>query len=226
MTADPHADLRAMLEERDKLAEQLAARPRAEVYVTAASHNEAMRALERERDALKAEVERLRAKPVTPEQLFSSSKVIWEGWVRARDEERGCVLDLFNGRVDRSRYVRVVEADQPQKPAHHKWPADPVEPAKPADAAALKEKLNEIIAKDRIALAKAEAAADAAWRERLIAFEEHRMRCEIAARVLCEWISLFHANEQKIQQWGMYEGVHDIADALIAEARRRKEAGK
>lgn len=127
-----HADLRAMLEALPNSSSLPLGIPFSErCWILNAPT--LVRALLEERDKLKAEVERMRAKPVTPEQLFSSSKVIWEGWVRARDTEQGCVLDLFNYRVDRSRYVRVVEAEQPQKPVHPKWPADPVEPANPAE---------------------------------------------------------------------------------------------
>lgn len=85
---------------------------------------------------------------------------------------------------------------------------------------ALKEKLNEIIAKDRIALAKAEAAADAAWRERLLAFEELHLRCMMAATIVVGAYSDPNFNHFDA------EFVHNDVDRLIAEARRRKEAGK
>lgn len=154
--------LRALLEERDKMAEQLAARPRADVYVTAASHNDAMRALERERDALKVERDNLAALLGN----FANGK-LWSN----------------RGELDAALAERL-DADPAFRTEMH-----------------------------------------AAWRERLLAFEEEKMRCEIAAAVLGHLLC-GHETEDDAQFNYDIGRSHDYADALIAEARRRKEEGK
>lgn len=198
--------VRGLLEERNRLAEQLAARPRADVYVTAASHNEAMRALEQERDAilaenkrlretnncLKAEVERIR---VYVESKHNSYGETGKALGMARPAS---LLDAIKELVEENETLASMEARDLRREV-------------------------ERLGVEAAAASKVSDMLDREWRQQMAKAltDEMHLRCMMAATVLGGLYADPQVHPGNPKHPGM---VHDAVDALISEARRRKEA--
>lgn len=218
------AERDALKADRDKLTKQLAdMRPRAEVYVTAECHHEAKRAWEQERDELSTDIENLTGAAIKVDAALGEDRkrapYAFEA-VKLLREER----DALKAEVERLRAHPMEPCEHDWQCYHHTVSGEDV----------TTEFWTLTCSKCRMVHPRPpkRLTPDEMWKEHAVALahpaepipDELRLRCEMAGRHVPAWVVEGHFNNHNVTNAEVAKVAHNIADALLAEGRRRMAA--